>query len=88
MGGIIFMVNYIFDWYNGNWEKVYVMGFFSGGMMINVMVGFYFEVFEVGVVYFGIVYVCFVGMCNCFVFVFCLLWFGCCLLFLKVVLIS
>lgn len=87
-GGIISMVNYTLDRYNGNREKVYVMGFSSGGMMTNVMAGSYPEVFEAGAAYSGTAHACFAGTCNCFVSAFCLLWLGCCLLSSKAVLTS
>ncbi|KAK4667482.1 Feruloyl esterase B [Podospora pseudopauciseta] len=60
-GGIISMVNYTLDRYNGNREKVYVMGFSSGGMMTNVMAGSYPEVFEAGAAYSGTAHACFAG---------------------------
>jgi acetylxylan esterase len=55
--GIISMVNYTLQKYNGNKSKVYVMG----AMMSNVMVGAYPEVFEAGAAYSGVAFACLAG---------------------------
>jgi poly(3-hydroxybutyrate) depolymerase len=60
-GGIISMVNYTLDKYSGDRERVYVMGFSSGGMMTNVMAGSYPDVFEAGAAYSGVAFGCFQG---------------------------
>ncbi|KAI1816301.1 carbohydrate esterase family 1 protein [Poronia punctata] len=59
--GIISMVNYALDTYNGDASKVYVMGASSGAMMTNVMVGSYPDVFEAGAAYSGVPFACFAG---------------------------
>ncbi|KAK1834554.1 Alpha/Beta hydrolase protein [Podospora conica] len=60
-GGIVAMVNYTLDKYNGDKEKVYVMGSSSGGMMTNVLAGSYPDVFEAGAAYSGTAHACFAG---------------------------
>ncbi|KAI1121525.1 Alpha/Beta hydrolase protein [Nemania abortiva] len=59
--GIISMVNYTLEKYNGDKSKVYVMGASSGAMMTNVMVGAYPDVFEAGAAYSGAAFACFAG---------------------------
>ncbi|KAI0201920.1 carbohydrate esterase family 1 protein [Astrocystis sublimbata] len=59
--GIISMVNYTLEKYNGDKSKVFVMGASSGAMMTNVMVGAYPEVFEAGAAYSGVAFACFAG---------------------------
>jgi len=59
--GIISMVNYTLQKYNGDKSKVYVMGGSSGAMMSNVMVGSYPDVFEAGAAYSGTAFACFAG---------------------------
>ncbi|KAL1837265.1 hypothetical protein VTJ49DRAFT_4071 [Mycothermus thermophilus] len=59
--GIVSMVNYTISTYGANRERVYVMGFSSGGMMTNVMAGSYPEVFEAGAAYSGTAHACFFG---------------------------
>lgn len=56
------MVNYTIDRYGADRERVYVMGFSSGGMMTNVLAGSYPEVFEAGAAYSGTAHACFFGM--------------------------
>ncbi|RYP29756.1 hypothetical protein DL767_006577 [Monosporascus sp. MG133] len=60
-GGIIAMVNYALQTYNGDPAKVYVMGSSSGGMMTNVLAGSYPDVFEAGAAYSGTAHACFAG---------------------------
>ncbi|EAQ84081.1 hypothetical protein CHGG_10485 [Chaetomium globosum CBS 148.51] len=60
-GGIISMVNYTLEKYSGDRDRVYVMGFSSGGMMTNVMAGSYPDVFEAGAAYSGVAFGCFQG---------------------------
>jgi acetylxylan esterase len=59
--GIVSMVNYTLAKYNGDKDKVYVMGSSSGGMMTNVMAGSYPDVFEAGAAYSGTAHACFAG---------------------------
>ncbi|KAK1751205.1 Alpha/Beta hydrolase protein [Echria macrotheca] len=59
--GIVNMVNYTLAKYNGDRERVYVMGSSSGGMMTNVMAGSYPDVFEAGAAYSGVAHACFAG---------------------------
>jgi acetylxylan esterase len=59
--GIVSMVNYTLEKYNGDKSKVYVMGGSSGAMMSNVMVGSYPDVFEAGAAYSGTAFACFAG---------------------------
>ena len=59
--GIISMINYTLQKYNGDKSKVFVMGGSSGAMMANVMVGSYPEVFEAGAAYSGTAFACFAG---------------------------
>jgi poly(hydroxyalkanoate) depolymerase family esterase len=59
--GIISMVNYTLNKYNGDKTKVFVMGGSSGAMMANVMVGSYPDVFEAGAAYSGTAFACFAG---------------------------
>lgn len=59
--GIVAMVNYTLNRYNGNKDKVYVMGSSSGAMMTNVMAGSYPDVFEAGAAYSGTAHACFAG---------------------------
>jgi poly(hydroxyalkanoate) depolymerase family esterase len=60
--GIISMVTYTLQTYNGDAARVYVMGFSSGGMMTNVMAGSYPEVFEAGAAFSGTAHACFAGV--------------------------
>ncbi|KAH8157775.1 hypothetical protein CIB48_g10474 [Xylaria polymorpha] len=59
--GIISMVNYTLEKYNGDESKVFVQGASSGAMMTNVMVGAYPDVFEAGAAYSGTAFACFAG---------------------------
>ncbi|KAK3215969.1 hypothetical protein GRF29_8g1690962 [Pseudopithomyces chartarum] len=59
--GIISMVNYTLQKYNGDKSKVFVMGGSSGAMMANVMAGSYPDVFEAGAAYSGVAFACFAG---------------------------
>ncbi|TPX17529.1 uncharacterized protein E0L32_003172 [Thyridium curvatum] len=60
-GGIISMVNYTLEKYNGDPTKVYVMGSSSGAMMTNVLAGSYPDVFEAGAAFSGVAFACFAG---------------------------
>ena len=57
--GIVSMVSYTLNRFNGNKDNVYVMGASSGAMMTNVMVGSYPDVFEAGAAYSGAAFACF-----------------------------
>ncbi|SPO01878.1 probable Feruloyl esterase B [Cephalotrichum gorgonifer] len=59
--GIISMVKYTLQKYNGNASKVYVMGGSSGAMMTNVMAGSYPDVFEAGAAFSGTAFGCSAG---------------------------
>jgi acetylxylan esterase len=59
--GIVNMVDYTLSTYSGDAERVYVMGFSSGGMMTNVMAGSYPDVFEAGAAFSGVAHACFAG---------------------------
>lgn len=59
--GIVNMVKYTLDKYQGNADKVYVMGSSSGAMMTNVMAGSYPDVFEAGAAFSGTAHACFAG---------------------------
>jgi len=59
--GLINMIKYTLEKYNGDKEKIYVMGSSSGGMMTNVMAGSYPEYFEAGAAYSGTCHACFAG---------------------------
>ncbi len=59
--GIISMINYTLNRFNGNKAKVFVMGASSGAMMTNVMVGSYPDVFEAGAAYSGVAFACLAG---------------------------
>lgn len=59
--GIVSMVNYALNQYNGDRNRVYAMGFSSGGMMTNVLAGSYPDVFEAGAAYSGVPHACFLG---------------------------
>lgn len=55
------MVNWALTNFNGNKDKVFVMGASSGAMMTNVMVGSYPDVFDAGAAYSGAAFACFAG---------------------------
>ncbi|KAK4222919.1 family 1 putative carbohydrate esterase [Podospora fimiseda] len=59
--GIVNQVNYTITKYNADRDRVYVMGFSSGGMMTNVLAGSYPEVWEAGAAYSGTAHACFAG---------------------------
>lgn len=59
--GIVSMVNYTLQKYNGDPAKVFVMGSSSGAMMTNVLAGSYPDVFEAGAAYSGVAHACFAG---------------------------
>jgi poly(hydroxyalkanoate) depolymerase family esterase len=59
--GIVSMVKYVVQNLNGDPERVYVTGHSSGGMMTNVMLGSYPDVFKAGSAYAGVPFGCFAG---------------------------
>jgi acetylxylan esterase len=60
-GGIVSMVEYVEQQYNGDRDRVYVTGISSGAMMTNVLLGAYPEVFQAGSAYAGVPFGCFAG---------------------------
>lgn len=59
--GIVSMVEYVEQHYNGNADQVYVTGISSGAMMTNVLLGTYPDVFKAGSAYAGVPFGCFGG---------------------------
>lgn len=59
--GIVNMVEYTLQQYNGDASRVFVMGFSSGGMMTNVLAGSYPDVFAAGSANSGAAFACFAG---------------------------
>jgi len=57
--GIISMVNYVVQNRNGDASRVFVAGHSSGGMMTNVLIGSYPDVFKAGAAYAGVAFACF-----------------------------
>ena len=57
--GIISMVNYVVQNRNGDASRVFVAGHSSGGMMTNVLIGSYPDVFKAGAAYAGVPFACF-----------------------------
>ncbi len=57
--GIISMVNYVIQNKNGDASRVYVAGHSSGGMMTNVLLGSYPDVFKAGAAFAGVPFACF-----------------------------
>lgn len=57
--GIIAMVNYVLQNKNGDSSRVYVAGHSSGGMMTNVLLGSYPDVFKAGAAFAGVAFGCF-----------------------------
>ncbi len=57
--GLISMIQYVEQHYNGDSSRVYVTGSSSGGMMTNVMLGDYPDVFKAGAAYMGVPFGCF-----------------------------
>ena len=57
--GIISMVKWVIQNKNGDPDRVYVAGHSSGGMMTNVMVGSYPDVFKAGAAYAGVPFACY-----------------------------
>ena len=59
--GIVSMVKYVEQHYGGDSNRVYVTGHSSGGMMTNVLLGAYPDVFKAGSAYAGVPFGCFAG---------------------------
>jgi poly(hydroxyalkanoate) depolymerase family esterase len=57
--GIISMVDYVEQHYNGDSSRVYVTGASSGGMMTDVLLGDYPDVFKAGAAFMGVPFGCF-----------------------------
>ena len=57
--GLMSMVTYTEQHYGGNPDAVYVTGESSGGMMTNVMLADYPDVFKAGAAFMGVPYHCF-----------------------------
>jgi poly(hydroxyalkanoate) depolymerase family esterase len=57
--GLMSMITYTEQHYGGNPDAVYVTGESSGGMMTNVMVADYPDVFKAGAAFMGVPYHCF-----------------------------
>ena len=59
--GIVSMVNYVKQRYAADPNRVFVTGHSSGGMMTNVLIGAYPDVFRAGSAYAGVPFGCFAG---------------------------
>ena len=59
--GIVSMVKYVEQNHNGDPNRVYVTGHSSGGMMTNVLLGAYPDVFKAGAASAGVPFGCFAG---------------------------
>jgi acetylxylan esterase len=59
--GIVSMVRWTLDKYNGDKNRVFVSGTSSGAMMTNVLLGSYPDVFAAGSVWAGVPFGCFAG---------------------------
>jgi poly(hydroxyalkanoate) depolymerase family esterase len=57
--GIVSMVQYVEQHNNGDASRVYVTGASSGGMMTNVLIGDYPDVFKAGAAFMGVPFACF-----------------------------
>ena len=57
--GIMSMVTYAEEHYGGDPDRVYVTGASSGGMMTNVLLGDYPDVFKAGAAFMGVPFGCF-----------------------------
>jgi poly(hydroxyalkanoate) depolymerase family esterase len=57
--GIVSMVKYVEQHYNGDSNRVYAAGHSSGGMMTNVLLGSYPDVFKAGAAFAGVPFGCF-----------------------------
>jgi len=57
--GLMSMVTFVIQSYNGDSSRVYVTGASSGAMMTNVMIGNYPDVFKAGAAFMGVPHSCF-----------------------------
>jgi poly(hydroxyalkanoate) depolymerase family esterase len=57
--GIISMVQWVIENRNGDADRVFIAGHSSGGMMTNVMLGSYPDVFKAGAAYAGVPFACY-----------------------------
>ncbi|MEV0619146.1 PHB depolymerase family esterase [Nonomuraea sp. NPDC050404] len=57
--GIVSMVRYVQERHNADPERTYVTGASSGGMMTNVLIGAYPDVFKAGASFMGVPFACF-----------------------------
>ncbi|MEV0167982.1 extracellular catalytic domain type 1 short-chain-length polyhydroxyalkanoate depolymerase [Nonomuraea fuscirosea] len=57
--GIVSMVRYVQERYNADPARTFVTGASSGGMMTNVLVGAYPDVFKAGAAFMGVPFACF-----------------------------
>lgn len=57
--GIVSMVKWVIDNKNGDADRVFVAGHSSGGMMTNVMLGAYPDIFKAGAAYAGVPFACY-----------------------------
>jgi acetylxylan esterase len=58
-GGMISMVRWVVDNRNGDPERVFAAGHSSGGMMTNVLLGSYPDVFKAGAAFAGVPFACY-----------------------------
>ena len=59
--GIVSMVRWTLEKYNGDRDRVFVTGTSSGAMMTNVLLGSYPDVFAAGSAWAGVAFACFAG---------------------------
>ena len=57
--GMVSMVKYVEQTYNGDSNRVYAAGYSSGGMMTNVLLGSYPDIFKAGAAFAGVAFGCF-----------------------------
>jgi len=62
--GIVSMVKYAIKTYNADSTRVYSAGYSSGGMMTNVLLGSYPDVFKAGTAFAGVPFGCFGGAAD------------------------
>jgi len=60
-GSIVSMVKYVINTYKADSTRVYVSGHSSGGMITNVLLGSYPDVFAAGAAFAGVPFGCFAG---------------------------
>ena len=57
--GMVSMVKYVEQHYNGDSTRVFAAGYSSGGMMTNVLLGSYPDIFKAGAAFAGVAFGCF-----------------------------